>query len=138
METRLKNTLKDHQLRSTACREGVLGIFLNKPMALSHGDIEGELDSEFDRVTIYRTLKSFLEKGIVHKVLDDEGVRYALCRDQCTEKMHKHNHVHFKCLSCGKTNCIEQMAVPAMQLPVGYAVEDVSVLIQGTCPACNN
>lgn len=138
MDARLKNTLKDHQLRSTACREGVLGIFLNKSTALSHGDIEGELDSEFDRVTIYRTLKSFLEKGLIHKVLDDDGPKYALCRDQCTEQHHRHDHVHFKCLRCGKTNCIDEMQVPAMKLPNGYSATDVSVLIQGTCPACNS
>ncbi len=132
-----QNTLKSHKLRTTACREQVLEVLMNKNSALSHGDIEQELQSDFDRVTIYRTLKSFLEKGIIHKVLDDEGLRYALCKDNCSEEHHRHDHVHFKCTSCGETNCIQDVVVPPLALPAGYESHDVNLLIQGICPACH-
>jgi Fur family ferric uptake transcriptional regulator len=132
-----KNTLKSHKLRTTACREDVLEVFMTKNTALSHGDIENELVSEFDRVTIYRTLKSFLEKGIIHKVLDDEGVRYALCQDNCSDDHHQHDHVHFKCTNCGETNCIQDVEVPALRLPAGYESREVNLLIQGICPTCH-
>ncbi|TAH16433.1 MAG: transcriptional repressor, partial [Runella slithyformis] len=35
--------------------------------------MEELLPNLYDRVTIYRTLKTFVEKGIVHKVLDEDG-----------------------------------------------------------------
>lgn len=136
MEQFVSTTLKDHKLRTTSCREDVLEAFLRRDMALSHGDLESELGDRFDRVTIYRTLKTFLEKGIIHKVLDDEGTRYALCRERCSEDNHHHDHVHFKCNTCGQTNCLENLHVPAVKLPEGYRIQEVNLLIQGLCAEC--
>ncbi|GAB3174483.1 Fur family transcriptional regulator [Telluribacter humicola] len=136
MEQAIRNTLKDYNLRSTSCREDILGTFLNKEVALSHGDIEDSLGERFDRVTIYRTLKTFLEKGLIHKVLDDEGIRYALCKDNCSEQDHHHDHIHFKCVECGQTNCLANVHIPSVQLPDGYQASEVNLLIQGRCPAC--
>jgi Fur family transcriptional regulator, ferric uptake regulator len=134
---KLRETLKEHHLRTTTCREDVLSTFINRKNALSHGDLENELGENYDRVTIYRTLKTFLEKGIIHKVLDDEGQRYALCSDHCSDEKHHHDHVHFKCNICGQTNCIENLHIPAVPLPTGYKPDAFNLLIQGTCPACN-
>lgn len=132
----LRETLKGHHLRTTTCREDVLSAFINKKNALSHGDLEGALGESYDRVTIYRTLKTFLEKGIIHKVLDDEGLRYALCSHQCSEEKHQHDHIHFKCSTCGKTNCLENLHIPNVALPQGYQPASFNLLIQGTCPEC--
>ena len=91
----------------------------------------------FDRVTVYRTLKSFLERGVIHKVLDDGGaLKYALCNEHCQEEAHHHDHVHFKCTQCGETNCLEEVEVPGVKLPKGYISEEVNLLIRGTCQKC--
>ncbi len=132
----LKETLKLYNLRTTTCREEVLSTFMTRKIALSHGDVEGAMGENYDRVTIYRTLKTFLEKGIIHKVLDDEGMRYALCSHHCSEENHQHEHVHFKCNNCGKTNCIDNLHIPPVNLPLGYHAESVNLLIQGICPNC--
>jgi Fur family ferric uptake transcriptional regulator len=132
----LREILKDHQLRTTTCREDVLSAFIDKKNALSHGDLEGLLGENYDRVTIYRTLKTFLEKGIVHKVLDEEGMRYALCTTQCSDEKHQHDHVHFKCNICGQTNCLENLHIPHVNLPKGYQAATFNLLIQGTCAKC--
>lgn len=129
--------LKDFKLRTTATRQSILQLFLQKNYALSHGDIEKEIDNSLDRVTVYRTLKTFLDKGLIHKVLDDEGgMKYALCNDACTTKDHHHDHVHFKCLKCGQTNCLN-VDVPEIKLPKGYKPNEVNFLIQGICPSCS-
>jgi Fur family ferric uptake transcriptional regulator len=133
----IRETLKEHQLRTTTCREDVLSAFIQRKTALSHGDLESTLGENYDRVTIYRTLKTFLEKGILHKVLDDEGLRYALCSDHCSDDKHQHDHVHFKCNQCGQTNCLENIHIPAVALPKGYKPTVFNLLIQGTCPVCN-
>ena len=104
MENEVKSLLKDHSLRLTQGRADVISIFLKKDIAISHSDIESEIDGQYDRVTIYRTLKSFLDKGLIHKVLDDSGViHYALCNDACSEQYHSDNHIHFKCEVCSET-----------------------------------
>ena len=130
--------LKNYDLRHTDTRENILNGFLVKPTALSHGDIEVLLEDGFDRVTIYRTLKTFLDKGIIHKILDDNGgVKYALCKDQCTTHGHHHDHVHFKCSDCGNTFCLDNFLIPEIILPEGYNRKEINVLVQGICPSCS-
>ncbi|HEY3402098.1 MAG TPA: transcriptional repressor [Ohtaekwangia sp.] len=130
--------LKNFRLRSTPSRQEILHLFLRVNHALSHGDIEKEIDSSLDRVTVYRTLKTFLDKGLIHKVLDDEGsLKYALCNDTCTITGHHHDHVHFKCIRCGQTNCLN-IEIPAVKLPKGYNPSEINLLIQGVCERCSN
>lgn len=130
--------LKKHKLRNTSCREEVLDFFLGKDFALSHADLESYLVQSFDRVTLYRTLKTFLEAGLIHKVLDDEGgVKYALCRNHCTDHQHQDNHIHFKCIACGNTSCLEMIEIPFISLPKGYKSSEMYLLVQGVCKECN-
>lgn len=129
--------LKDFRLRTTPSRQEILHLFLLKEYALSHGDIEKAINNSLDRVTVYRTLKTFLDKGLIHKVLDDEGsLKYALCKEACTTAGHHHNHVHFKCTACGQTNCLN-VEIPPMRLPKGYKPKELNILIQGICENCS-
>lgn len=136
MDVASANLLKTFRLRSTPSRQEILHLFLKKNYALSHGDIEKEINNALDRVTVYRTLKTFLDKGLIHKVLDDEGsLKYALCNDACSVAGHHHDHVHFKCLRCGQTNCLN-IEVPVVKLPKGYKAAEMNLLIQGVCEHC--
>jgi Fur family transcriptional regulator, ferric uptake regulator len=129
--------LKEFQLRSTPSRVAILDIFLRKNFAIGHADIEKNTPAQFDRVTVYRTLKTFLDKGLIHKVLDDEGgLKYALCTEACTDTHHRHDHVHFKCSRCGQTNCLA-IDVPGIKLPKGYKATEFNLLIQGICAECS-
>jgi len=133
-----KEILQTNNLRNTASRAAILSIFSQRDVALSEPDIEESLTIPCDRVTIYRTLTTFLEKGIIHKVLDDTGVmKYALCSESCQNGDHQHDHVHFKCSHCGHTICIEGVSIPAIPLPQGYEMNEVNVLIQGVCEKCS-
>lgn len=129
--------LKTFRLRSTPTRQEILEILLDKDYALSFGDIEKAVSGASDRVTVYRTLKTFLDKGLIHKVLDDEGtLKYALCSDSCSVSNHRHEHVHFKCTECGQTSCLE-VQVPHVRLPAGYKAKEFNLLIQGICAGCH-
>jgi Fur family transcriptional regulator, ferric uptake regulator len=137
MEAISNRLLKDFRLRTTQTRQEILHLFLQRDYALSHGDIEKEIDSSMDRVTVYRTLKTFLDKGLIHKVLDDEGsLKYALCNEACSVAGHHHNHVHFKCVRCGQTNCLTNVEIPTVKLPKGYKAKEIDLLIQGVCEHC--
>jgi Fur family ferric uptake transcriptional regulator len=79
-----------------------------------------------------------LKKKSITNWLDDEGsLKYALCNDACSKTGHHHDHVHFKCTSCGQTNCLE-IEVPAVKLPKGYRASEVNLLIQGICERCSH
>jgi len=133
--------LRQHNLRVTHYREKILDVFLNLDNALTERDIEHAVATNCDRVTIYRTLTTFLDKCIIHKVLDDTGVmRYALCALDCDKENGKnyHNHIHFKCTACGKTKCLNHISMPSVEMPVGYFVQEVNVLFQGICEKCSH
>ncbi len=129
--------LEHNGLRKTAIRLRVLDVFLQSKEALSHALLETELD-ETDRVTLYRTLKTFEEKGIIHKAEDGTGVgRFALCHaDSCADHKHDDEHAHFHCEKCGKTVCLEQVIVPQVNLPEGFSGNSSHLIIKGTCEQC--
>lgn len=91
-----------------------------------------------DRVTLYRTLKSFEEVGLIHRVTDASGlVHYALCGEACGPEAHAHEHAHFQCDTCSHTYCLPGTTPVATVLPEGYQVQEVHVTYQGTCLRCN-
>lgn len=137
--TAAAQTLKAFNLRHTAGREQVLDLFLSAGgHALAHSDVETGLGPDHDRVTVYRTLRTFLDVGLIHKVLDDEGgTKYALCRETCSDGHHQHDHVHFKCENCGQTTCLDEVHIPSVSLPNGYQRKEMNLLIQGVCQGCN-
>ncbi|MFT4025104.1 MAG: transcriptional repressor, partial [Flavihumibacter sp.] len=105
--------------------------------ALAHGDIEKRTGEKFDRVTVYRTLQAFLSKGVIHTIpTNDNSIRYALCKDACEEGHHHDNHVHFVCNDCGNTTCLEDVTVPDIKLPEDYALNQVEMIVSGTCKEC--
>jgi Fur family ferric uptake transcriptional regulator len=118
----------------------VLRAFEDAGYALSQGDVEQHLVAQFDRVTIYRTLKTFLTSGMIHKVLDDQGsIKYALCKTVCWHDghQHQHDHVHFKCVQCGQTTCLETVHIPNIPLPEHFIKQESNLLIQGICKPCS-
>lgn len=129
--------LKQHGLRHTAFRAQMLEIFQRSGYALSQTDVETMLD-QFDRITLYRTLKSFEEKGLIHKISDTNGnAKYALCEGTCDEGHHHDQHVHFHCDQCGKSFCIEEIIVPEVQIPAGYTMISSDMMVNGVCKDCN-
>lgn len=132
-----KTILKDHKIRQTDCRKDILAEFIDRGYALSQPDLERAVGDAFDRVTIYRTLSLYLDKGIIHKVLDDKGaMKYALCAETCETHDHHHDHVHFKCDDCGQTTCLDEVELPHLSLPKEYKVKESNLLLLGQCPQC--
>ena len=125
-------------MRFTRQRADVLTILGDKKEALTQADIEKDLPDSFDRITLYRILRSLEGNGILHKVLDDSGTtRFALCGTGCSEKKHQHEHVHFKCTSCEKIQCLENTQIPSIHLPEGFVFGEAKLLVEGVCKSCS-
>ena len=133
----VKDILKKNKLSVTASREKILNLFIGQAGALAHGDIEKRAGEKFDRVTIYRTLQVFVEKGIIHTIpTADNSIRYALCKDDCEEGHHHDHHIHFVCTRCHNTYCLDDVVTPAIKLPKGYSAEQIEVVVEGVCKNC--
>ena len=133
----LEDLLRQHNLRITDMRKDILRIFLNHKEAISNHDIETSIPNG-DRITIYRTIKSFQKKGLIHQALDNTGVaKYALCAEHCNEDHHHDEHVHFHCDTCGNTFCVEEIVVPKVSMPTGFKVSATNMVVNGTCDQCS-
>ena len=133
-----KDILKKNRLSVTASREKILNLFLDQTGALAHGDIEKRAGEKFDRVTIYRTLQAFVEKGIIHTIpTADNSILYALCKDDCEEGHHHDHHVHFVCKQCHHTYCLDNVVTPDIKLPAGYSAKQIEVVVEGICKQCS-
>jgi Fur family transcriptional regulator, ferric uptake regulator len=131
--------LRRNSLSITDSRKKILHLFLAQEGALAHGDIEKRAGEKFDRVTIYRTLQTFVDKGIIHTIpTADNSVRYALCKDECSEGHHHDHHVHFVCNECDNTFCLDDVVTPDLKMPKGYAAAHVEVVVEGLCKNCND
>lgn len=131
--------LRGINMSVTDSRRQILDLFLeNRGEALKHGDIEKKLDN-LDRVTIYRTLQTFTEKGIIHSIPGSDGTaKYALCHGHCSEGHHHDNHVHFQCRECGSTQCLDDVTIPFVKLPQGFLSERIEMVITGYCNLCSH
>ncbi|WP_018476713.1 Fur family transcriptional regulator [Pontibacter roseus] len=135
---KLHQIIHKYGLRKTNCRTDVLNLFLENKHALAHAAIEQQLGKQYDRVTLYRTLHSFEEKGLLHSINDGSGaVKYALCKEACNQHQHHDNHIHFSCTSCGQTYCINEVHIPALRMPAGYQVRELHFSAQGICSSCS-
>jgi len=137
MDRRVENILRQNHLSVTGSRKKILRLFLSQKGALAHGDIEHNAGEKFDRVTVYRTLQTFVDKGIIHTIpTADNSIHYALCKDECTEGHHHDHHIHFICDQCGNTYCLDDSVTPEINLPKGYAAGHVEVVVEGVCKNC--
>ena len=131
----IKNILKTHNLSVTDRRIDILDYMIRENRTISLKDLENEFD-KFDRVTLYRTIKSFTKNGLIHKVPNDDGhATYGLCHNTCHPDEHAHDHIHFKCNECLTIVCLEH-EIPKIEVP-GYLVEEANLILKGTCKSCS-
>ncbi|NME68545.1 Fur family transcriptional regulator [Flammeovirga aprica] len=129
--------LSKHRIRKTNFRIELLKLFSKKEHGLSHKDIKKEIECMPDKVTIYRALDTFLEKGIIHKVPDINNIsRYALTKNKCTHN--HHNHAHFICKVCHKTFCMDDIQLPEIQNTNGFQITNTKLILEGICADCTN
>lgn len=121
--------------RNTIAKTEIKKLISNSAVALSHAEIQHELNDLCDRVTIYRVLDRLVDEGTVHRIVNVDGViKYAKCHD--CETQHHHNHLHFSCEKCKSVTCLEDV-VPSFKLPNKYQVREVNFTLSGLCPKCS-
>lgn len=138
MQNEILRLLEKHNLRRTNMRKQVLQLFLQaKSKALSNSDLEKALNKP-DRITLYRTLKTFEKRGLIHQAVDGSGTtKYALCSDTCTEHEHHDEHAHFHCNKCGDTICLDEKVKPQVKVPAGFEVTQTYLVLEGKCENCS-
>ncbi len=122
----------------TAMRILVLEYLQKQTASISLQDLENGF-KHADRITLYRTLKTFEEKGLVHSIEDGSGSnKYSLCAEACRAGNHFDLHLHFYCYSCKQTFCLPKHKIPEVEVPAGYELKELNLVAKGICPGCSS
>ena len=128
--------LTEKGISVTPIRLLVLQTFLKHLQAFSLKDLEEKLFFS-ERSTIFRTLRLFEKKGILHEIISSDGIKsYALCSD-CENDHHNDQHAHLKCKKCKSVFCVPMETHTLIHSTLDYQIEDVQVFISGICKTCN-
>jgi Fur family ferric uptake transcriptional regulator len=127
--------LEEHGVKATVNRLLVAEALSRSGRPLSMTELETEIES-VDKSGIFRSLMTFKDHHLVHAIEDMEGTRYELCHSHDTD--HDDDaHVHFYCERCHRTFCLDNIHIPAVELPAGYAPKTANYVIKGICPSCS-
>lgn len=130
-----QDILHKHNLVCTSCRQSIIDTIVNTGHAISEDEIKQRVEATYDRTTFYRSFKTLIENGIIHKiVVDNQLVKYALTENNEASK----NHVHFYCNQCGIVECLPDAVIKSPLLPNGYRQVEAELIIKGFCNQCNN
>ncbi len=129
----LEQLLEQHGVKLTANRLRIARALEEAGRPLSLMELEERLDT-IDKSGVFRALTAFRSGHLVH-MLEGDPVRYELCHSRHAD--HDDDlHVHFYCVKCHNTYCLEGTPIPPVQAPEGYQVEESSYLLKGICPQC--
>ena len=121
--------------RNTTAKTVIQDLIVTSNVALSHSEIQKSLEGLCDRVTIYRVLERLIKEGVIHKIVNVDGVvKYAGCHS-CSVK-HSHNHIHFSCQKCKSVTCLEDVE-PTFKMPKKYIISEMNFTLSGLCPQCS-
>ena len=134
--TVLEERLEKRNIKPTAMRLLVLRKLVESGSAISLGELDAKFE-QADKATLYRTLKTFEDKKLIHSIEDGTGsLKYALCEEGC-ECEPQDQHIHFHCTICGETYCLTNSKIPQTQIPSGFKAASASMVYKGTCANCS-
>lgn len=130
--------LEKSGLRQTAARESILQLLVDARRPLSHQDIlkHCKVAGSLDRVTVYRTMETLLEAGLIHRIQGTDGA-WRFCKHE-KESSGKcaGNHIHFLCAKYNQMSCMPEQPLPWVSAPPGATVHSKQLVVHGYCAAC--
>ncbi len=122
-------------LKKTPIRSQIIHYLKEQSLPTPLSVLEKVCTVSFDRATFFRTLKTFEQKGIAHRIIGTDGqILIALGAINNTLNTQK-KHIHFNCSQCEKTFCIEA-DVTITNLPFNFHSNSFEIGIKGLCNQC--
>ncbi len=130
--------LRENNLKLTNQRKAIANVLhKNENKFISCEEIHEQVsinDSKLNLSTVYRTLESFYETGILHKKTNDGRFFYKLmCLD--------HHHHHLICKKCKKTIPFDYCPIDELSKVAkkyNFTIESHQIEIYGICSECNH
>ena len=126
-------------ISKTSKRLAVLNILLKATKPLSATTIRQALKEKvnIDKVTVYRILSVFCERGIIREIASAGDVSYFEMASR-----EKHQHPHFSCRTCGALTCMPPQ--PSIKISdfisakENCSIEHIEINVSGICSSCHD
>ena len=124
----LKNNGIKPSLHRLRILQYLLGAHTHPTVDVIYNDIVEEIPT-LSKTTIYNTLKTFIENGVVQAItIEENEVRF----DAFME-----DHGHFKCTRCGELYDVDlKVANLNFSKIEGHIIEEKQVYFKGSCKSC--
>jgi Fur family ferric uptake transcriptional regulator len=125
--------LKEKGLKITQNRLDVLSIFLGSKKAYTLLDLEKIFHGKHDRSSIFRSLQTYYNKGILEKFCNASGTAI------CTINLNNpdcNGTSHFNCKECKTVFSLPNLPTEYIELLGKNKMETMNLLIEGTCEHC--
>lgn len=128
--------LKEASLQVTPARVATMQLFEShdKPLDAQHLIDHLQKALGIDRVTVFRILNAFVEKGLIRKLEFGEGkARYELNAE---------DHHHFVCTKCGEITDIQDTIMmdymKHLEQKYSFTIKEHTLEFFGICNKCKN
>jgi Fe2+ or Zn2+ uptake regulation protein len=127
--------LRTSGFKATPSRLAILELFKRSKKPLAAQEIIDLLPKGTDAVTVYRTLKSFSAKGIIHQI----DLRHNHAHYELTDIAEHH---HLICLRCGRIEDVHECGIEDMQAAILRKTKHFAEIKQhtlefyGVCKSC--
>lgn len=140
IERAVRTRLGDRSVRFTATRQTVVAELARTEGPVTPADLHDRLGAAVPLSSLYRTLATLDECGIVRRTHDGEGIT----RFELAEWLNGHHH-HLVCTACGEVRDVEidrdwehtvGSLVRRVAAASGYTVTGHRIDIEGKCARC--
>ena len=134
-----KSPLDDIKLKKTRKRQAILGILAGSKTRLTADDIFAACSESLslNLSTVYRTLSTLAEKGLVTKCVEPDGKAYYSLA--CATGAEAHHH-HLVCAKCKATIELDECPIEELNRKIssetGFVIIGHSMELTGLCPKC--
>jgi len=128
--------LSKNGISKTKFRINLINLFYSSNKSFSVDEILDYYSNSINKVTIYRALKDFETKDLIHRVPDKNFIKkYAISKNKTCHSNYS-NHSHFVCYSCNETFCLDYLKNPNFSSLKGFKVKKLNITLEGYCAKC--
>ncbi|MCI4406594.1 MAG: transcriptional repressor [Sulfuricurvum sp.] len=125
--------LKSHHLKATPQRLAIMEL-MEHAGHINIDELHQAIRAKFDSIslaTLYKNVNTMLDVSLIREVkIPGQKTKY---------EIQKETHAHILCKSCGELKDIEYSVCSDLEKSIRmshYTTDDISVVISGTCPQC--
>lgn len=128
--------LHEKGLKTTPARLHVLSLLSKSPRPLTLEEIAQQSTSACDLATIYRTITTLLQNGIIKKIFTGKNV--------LSYELSTHHHHHIVCTHCDAIEHVDACAIEALSQKILASsssfshITDHTFELFGICNTCAN